>query len=325
MCSSAGSAGDIGIPGILGRSREEPVAALTDRADRQISQRWTIGEAMTKYVELPNLTVKTETGASYSYRDTGGSGVPLVLLQHFRGNLDNWDPVLVDELASHWRVVAFDNLGVGGSDGTPASSVAGMAAGALAFLEALDLREVNLLGFSIGSFVAQEIALTRPSAVTKVVLASSAPKGAPGMHGWAPDVIGAVGAPEPGAEGYLSVFFTDSPASRNSGREVLARIYSRTEDRDEPTSWECRVAQYDAVCEWGTPNRGLLERLEAISMPVFVANGDRDPMILPRYSYVLAGLLPDAKLKIYPDSAHGFLFQHHEQFVADLADFLGSP
>jgi pimeloyl-ACP methyl ester carboxylesterase len=280
---------------------------------------------MTKYAELPNLRVKTEWGLNYCYRDTGGDGIPLVLLQHFRGNLDNWDPALVDALGSGRRVVAFDNLGVAGSLGQPASTIAEMAAGALGFLDALKLQTVDLLGFSIGSFVAQEIALARPSAVNKVVLASSAPKGAPGMHGWAPEVIGAVGVPEPGPEAYLGVFFTQSDASRSAGNEVLGRIYSRTEDRDEPTSWACRIAQYDAVCEWGIPNQGLLERLEAIKMPVFVAAGDSDPMILPHYSHLLAGLIPQASVKIYPDSAHGFLFQHHAEFAADVETFLDDP
>ncbi len=277
---------------------------------------------MTEYVELPNLSVKTDAGLTYAYRDTGGADLPLVLLQHFRGNLDSWDPALVDDLGSATRVLAFDNVGVGGTGGTPVSTIADMAAGALAFLDAMDLQTVNLLGFSIGSFVAQEIALIRPSAVNKLVLASSAPKGAAGMHGWAPEVIGAVGAPETQPDGYLSVFFAPSEASRTAGREVLGRIYSRTENRDAPTSWECRLAQYDAVCEWGIPNRSLLERLDAIGMPVFVANGDSDPMILPRYSHLLASLLPDARLKVYPDSAHGFLFQHHQQFASDLQDFL---
>jgi pimeloyl-ACP methyl ester carboxylesterase len=279
---------------------------------------------MTQYAELPNLRVKTEWGLNYSYRDTGGDGIPLVLLQHFRGNLDNWDPALVDALGSSRRVVAFDNVGVAGSDGKAASTIAEMAAGALGFLDALKLQTVDLLGFSIGSFVAQEIVLARPSVVNKVVLASSAPKGAPGMHGWAPEVIGAVGVPEPGPEAYLGVFFTHSDASRSAGNEVLARIYSRIQDRDGPTSWACRIAQYDAVCEWGIPNRSLLERLEAIKMPVLVAAGDSDPMILPRYSYLLAGLVPNAKLKMYADAAHGFLFQYHEQFAEDLEEFLHS-
>jgi pimeloyl-ACP methyl ester carboxylesterase len=274
------------------------------------------------YVDLPNLSVQTETGLRVSFRDTGGDGVPLVLLQHFRGNLDNWDPALVDELAANRRVVAFDNFGVGGSSGTVGRTIADMARGALTFLDAMNLDRVDLLGFSIGSFVAQEIALIRPSALSKVVLASSAPKGAPGMHGWAPDVIGAVGVREVPPEAYLAVFFAHSDASSRAGKEVLARLYSRKTDRDELTNWECRLAQYDAVCEWGIPNLGLLERLGAINVPVFVANGDSDPMIRPRYSYLLAGLLPDAKLKIYPDSAHGFLFQHHREFAADVEGFL---
>jgi pimeloyl-ACP methyl ester carboxylesterase len=279
---------------------------------------------MTNYAELPNLKVESKTGLRYAYRDTGGDGVPLVLLQHFRGTLDNWDPLFVDELASGRRVVAFDNVGVAGSDGMSPHTIAGMAEGALDFMDAMDLQKVDLLGFSIGSFVAQEIALTRPDALKKVVLASSAPKGAPGMHGWAPDVIGAVGVPMPGPDAYLGVFFTKSAPSRNAGKEVLGRISSRKEDRDAATNWALRLAQYDAVCEWGVPNLELLARLAAIELPVFVANGDSDPMILPRYSHLLAGLLPDARIKIYPDAAHGFLFQHHTEFVADVESFLQS-
>lgn len=144
-----------------------------------------------------------------------------------------------------------------------------MARDAIAFVTALGLGQVDLLGFSIGSFVAQEIALRRPALVRRLVLASAAPQGAAGMHGWA-----------------------------------------------------TREAQYDAVCAWGIPDHSALERLSAIEMPVFVANGDSDPMILPRYSYLLAGLIPQARLKIYPDSAHGFLFQHHAEFAADVTEFL---
>jgi pimeloyl-ACP methyl ester carboxylesterase len=100
-------------------------------------------------------------------------------------------------------------------------------------------------------------------------------------------------------------------------------MFARRADRDTPTSWETRLAQYDAVCAWGIPAHSLLQRLEALSMPVFVANGDSDPMVLPRYSHLLAGLIPDARLKIYPDAAHGFLFQHHAEFAADVHLFLG--
>jgi pimeloyl-ACP methyl ester carboxylesterase len=160
--------------------------------------------------------------------------------------------------------------GVAATSGRTPSTMAQMALDAIDFIDALDIGEVDLLGFSIGSFLAQEIALIRPASVRKLVLASSAPKGASGMHGWAPAVIGAVGKPETSGEEYL------------------------------------------------------LERVSAIHKPVFVANGDSDPMILPRYSYLLAGLIPGARLKIYPDSAHGFLFQHHAQFAADVDAFLAS-
>ena len=179
------------------------------------------------------------------------------------------------------------------------------------------------LGFSIGSFVAQEMVLVRPGAVRNVVLASSAPRGARGMHGWAADVIAAVGQPETSGEDYLSVFFTDSEASRAAGQQVTGRVFgARTVDRDAATGWQTRLAQYDAVCTWGQPNHSLLERVSAIEKPVFVAAGDSDPMILPRYSYLLAGLIPGSRLKIYPDSAHGFLFQHHAEFAADVDAFL---
>jgi pimeloyl-ACP methyl ester carboxylesterase len=277
------------------------------------------------YAELPNLAIRGAHGIDYRYRDTGGhpDRAPLVLLQHFRGNLDYWDTALIDALAASRRVITFDNAGVGGSTGTPADTVEEMASGAIDFLSATGLSRVDMLGFSIGSFVAQEIALRRPALVRRLVLASSAPKGAPGMHGWAPEVIGAVGKPETGPDEYLGVFFTGSAESQQAGKETLGRIFGiRTADRDEMADWATREAQYDAVCSWGIPDHGALERLAAIEMPVFVANGDSDPMILPRYSYLLAGLIPQARLKIYPDAAHGFLFQHQGEFAADVTEFL---
>jgi pimeloyl-ACP methyl ester carboxylesterase len=276
----------------------------------------------TTYAELPNKLVSAANGVDYAYREAGDGEVPLVLLQHFRGNLDSWDPALIDALASGRRVVTFDNTGVGGSSGETPDTMGQMARDAIAFITALGLGQVDILGFSIGSFVAQEIALIRPAIVRRLVLASSAPEGAAGMHGWAPEVIGAVGTPQTSPEEYLGVFFTRSPASRQAGQEALRRMYARTEDRDTATTWETREAQYDAVCTWGIPEHALLQRLSCLEMPVFVANGDSDPMILPHYSYLLAGLIPQARLKIYPDSAHGFLFQYHAEFAGDVDEFL---
>ena len=276
------------------------------------------------YQQAPNKVVSAANGIDYAYRDVGEGTRPLVLAQHFRGNLDNWDPALVDALASDRRVVTFDNAGVGGSTGSTPTTITQMAIDAIAFLEAMEFDTVDLLGFSIGSFVAQEIALIRPAAVHRLVLASSAPQGADGMHGWAPEVITAVGAPAPNPDGYLGVFFTPSTASRQSGVEALGRMTARSSARDEPTTWQTRQAQYDAVCAWGIPDHGLLQRVSAIEMPVFVANGDSDPMILPHYSYLLGGLIRQAQVRIYPDSAHGFLFQHHAAFAGDVGAFLGA-
>jgi pimeloyl-ACP methyl ester carboxylesterase len=276
------------------------------------------------YADDPIGRVTAGNGIEYAYHDLGGSDVPLVLLQHFRGNLDNWDPALIDGLAAGRRVITFDNRGVGGTSGMTPDTIEAMAHDAIAFAEAMGLEKVDLLGFSIGSFVAQEIALIRPDLLRRVVLASSAPQGADGMHGWAPDVIGAVGGREPNPQGYIGVFFAPTSTSREAGQQVAGRIFGKKANRDAPTTWQTRQAQYDAVCRWGIPDHSLLQRVSAIELPVFVANGDSDPMILPRYSYLLTGLLPDARLKIYPDSAHGFLFQHHSRFAADVGDFLAA-
>ena len=274
------------------------------------------------YAALPTHKITARNGFEYGYREVGASPVPLLLLQHFRGNLDNWDPALIDDLSAKRRVITFNNTGVGSSSGSTPSTMYEMSKDALAFTDALGLAHVDLLGFSIGSFIAQEMALARPAFVRKMVLASSAPKGAPGMHGWAPWVIEAVGSQErTPPDKYISVFFTKSKETSDAGAAALKRMFTR-EEHDTPTSWQTKSAQYDAVCEWGISNYSLLQRLEAIEMPVFVANGDSDPMILPKFSYLLAALLPDARMQIYPDSAHGFLFQHHTEFAADVNSFL---
>jgi pimeloyl-ACP methyl ester carboxylesterase len=214
----------------------------------------------TRYTDAPTQRVSAENGIEYAYRDLGEGEVPLVLLQHFRGNLDNWDPALVDALAAERRVVTFDNVGVGATTGTTPNTIEAMAHDAIAFLEAMDVRQVDLLGFSIGSFVAQEIALIRPDLLRRVVLASSAPQGAEGMHGWAPEVIGAVGTPETTPQGYSSVFFAPTDTSREAGQRAAGRIFgARTTDRDEPpTTWQTPQELYAAVCGWGNPNHPLL-------------------------------------------------------------------
>src|SRR6478735_3135937 len=171
----------------------------------------------TGYAGASTARVTAGNAIEYAYRDAGDSSVPVVLLQHFRGNLDNWDPALIDALAAERRVVTFDNVGVAATTGRTPNTVEAMATDAIAFIEAMNLERIDLLGFSIGSFVAQEIALIRPDLLRRVVLASAAPQGAAGMHGWAPEVIGAVGAPETTPQEYLEVFFAPTDTSREAG------------------------------------------------------------------------------------------------------------
>src|SRR6476620_8262295 len=210
---------------------------------------------------IPTQRVTGENAIEYAYRDVGTGDVPLVLLQHFRGNLDNWDPALVDDLSATRRVVTFNNRGVASTSGLTPNTVEEMAHDAVAFIDALGLKRIDLLGLSIGSFVAQEIALDRPDLLRRLVLASAAPQGAPGMHGWAPEVIGQVGDPEPNPQGYLGVFFAHSDTRRQAGQETAGRIFGKQTNQDVPTTWQTRQAQYDAVCRWGIPTYSILRRV----------------------------------------------------------------
>ena len=150
-------------------------------------------------------------------------------------------------------MVPFNNTGVGSTTGTTPNTIDAMAHDAIAFIEAMSFERIDLPGFSIGSFVALEIARIRPGLLRGVVLASSAPQGAHGMHGWAPEVIRAVWQAETKPEEYNSVFFAHTDTSRGAGQQAAGRIFGRTANRDESTSWETRQAQYDAVCRWGIP------------------------------------------------------------------------
>jgi pimeloyl-ACP methyl ester carboxylesterase len=273
----------------------------------------------------PNRTVEAANGVTYAYRRLGRAETgtpPLVLLQHYRGNLDNWDPALVDVLARSREVILFDNAGVGGSTGTTPRTVTAMAHDALRFLEALELHEIDVLGFSLGGFVAQELVLIRPRLVRRLVLAGTGPQGGEDMHGFADDVYASATRDEPGAEDLLALFFERSETSVAAGREFVQRIFTRTEDRDADTTLAARDAQLDAIHTWGIPDPSKLGRLAGITQPVLVANGDNDRMVPTRNSHLLADRLPDARLQIYPDAGHGFLFQYPAEFSAEVEAFL---
>jgi pimeloyl-ACP methyl ester carboxylesterase len=265
--------------------------------------------------------------ASFVYRRLGNheTAAPvLVMLQHFRGNLDSWDPALVDRLAQDREVMLLDNRGVGGSTGVVPENVTAMARDALAFIDALGCKQIDLLGFSLGGYVAQELVLLRPRLVRRLVLAGTAPQGGPDLHRWSDDVYAHASADEPDAEDLLSLFFSSSEQSRAKGMESIGRLYQREIDRDEPTDLATRDAQLAAITAWGIPDESKLNRLAGITQPTFVANGDNDTMMHTQNSHLLAERLPNAQLRIYPDAGHGFLNQYPEQFTDDVRAFLAT-
>jgi pimeloyl-ACP methyl ester carboxylesterase len=273
----------------------------------------------------PNRSIEASNGVSYAYRRFGADAPgapPLVLLQHFRGNLDNWDPALVDALAREREVILVDNAGVGGSTGAIPRTFTDMAHDALAFIDALGLKQIDILGYSIGGYVAQEITLIRPQLVRRLVLAATGPEGGEGMHRWTDDIYPHATSDEPGAEDLLALFFERSETSVAKGLEFVQRIFTRTEDRDANTTPKTRDAQLDAYSVWGIPDPSKLNRLAGITQPVLVANGDNDRMIPTSNTHLLAERLPDAKLRIYPDAGHGFLFQYPAEFAAEVDAFL---
>lgn len=271
----------------------------------------------------PNLFLETPNGVRYAYRRFGKtSDVPLVFLQHFRGTLDNWDPALTDSIASEREVILLDNVGVGLSTGNTPSTISQMARDAIVFLDALALTEVDLLGFSLGGFVAQEVALMRPKQVRKLVLAGTGPQGGPLMHGWRQDIADAARTPDLGASELLYVFFPHTEAGRSKGGEFLGRFLQRSVDRDTPSNLLTRDAQYDAIVEWGIPDHHKLQRLAAIQQPTLAANGSNDLMIPTRLTHLLGALISNAEVRIYPDAAHGFLWQYPHEFGRDVNAFL---
>lgn len=270
--------------------------------------------------------IEAGNGVRYAYRRFGrtSESIPVVFLQHFRGNVDNWDPALVDGIAAHREVILFDNTGVAGSTGTTPDTIEQMSRDAIEFLDALHLHQVDLFGFSLGGFIAQEIALTAPERVRKLVLAGTGPKGAPGMEGWSPEVLEGVVVDDNTPEGYIGVFYTSTSESREAGQKSAARIFARQEGRDAGPSIETKNAQYRAVENWGVQDWSAVHRLTGIVQPTLVLQGDHDVMIPTKASHLLAALIPDAQIHIYPDASHGSIFQYPADAAARVVEFLAS-
>jgi pimeloyl-ACP methyl ester carboxylesterase len=248
-----------------------------------------------------------------------GSGSPLVLLNRFRGTMDNWDPALLMSLARQRRVIAFDSMGIGESTGDTPPSVERMADFAAAIVRTLDVGPADILGWSIGGFVAQVFALKTPDLVRKLVLAAtSAPAGVPEVT-WSPTWLETASHPRPSVETAMSLFYTDTPSSRAAGGASFARMPSPPASFVSPAAM---AAQAEALTSYARNEDGWYSRLKQIKASTFVANGDRDGLFPAIGSAVLAREIPNSRLAIYPDSGHGFLFQYAERFSGDVLQFL---
>jgi len=275
---------------------------------------------MTTWKTAPTKTIDVD-GTPFAYREVGEpTGVPLIFLHHFTAVLDDWDPRVVDGLASRHHVIAFDNRGVGASGSEVPTDLEQMGADAIAFIRALGYEKVDLFGFSVGGAVAQMVALQAPELVRRMILAGTGPRGGGGI--WKmPFIVGGAYT-----KAFLTrkdprhfLFFPRTTEGKKAANAYFDRLAERTTDRDKPISSQARLAQLRAITSGGLHAPDDLSRIMA---PVFVANGDNDLMVASSHSADMAKRLPNSKLRIYPNSGHGGVFQHHVEFVREALAFL---
>jgi pimeloyl-ACP methyl ester carboxylesterase len=277
---------------------------------------------MTLSLETTPTEFIEAAGIKFAYRRLGPrEGTPLIFLQHFTGTMDSWDPEVVNGLAETRPVIVFDNTGVGKSSGKTPDNVAQMTTDAEQFIAALGFAEVDLLGYSLGGFIAQNLAAKKPGLVRKLILVGTAPRGGEEhllkvlkeavSHKEAPDVR-------------LPLFFTSSEASQAAGRAFLERASVRTVDRDPESGKAVSDPQAKALIDWCASKDPENAILKAIHQPVLVVSGSDDTMLPDGNAYFLFKHLKDAQLILYPDSGHGALFQYSTLFVDHLLLFLNN-
>ena len=272
--------------------------------------------ALTRWADIDGMQI--------AYRRFGRAGrhPPLVLCHRFRATMDHWDPAFLDRLADEREVILFDSAGVGGSTGTTPASIAEMAAVAERFIRSRS-DEVDVLGWSMGGMVALMLALGAPDLVRRVVVAASTPGGIEGSRPAPARVWEVAGRPVNTADDFLYLFFPETPAGQQAGREHLARLGRRQEEPLPPVTEAAVRAQFQALQTLAAGDE-LVSRLGNIHQPVFMANGVHDIMVHAYASYAATEALPQGFCAIYPGSGHGFLFQHYRQFTRDVNTFLTS-
>ena len=279
------------------------------------------------HITAPTRFVETD-GVRFAYRRLGQeSGIPLLFFQHFRGGMDHWDPAVTDGFAQDRPVVLFDNAGVAGSSGDTPNSIEAMADHAAAFVHALGLSQVDVLGFSIGGYVSQTLALRHRTLVRRMILAATGPRGGdPSQDPQAAEYAASTDpiTGESSLEAFLYLFFRPTPTSQAAGRAFWKRRHERKRDVDPPSTPQTLAAQRAATAEWRQIRGERFSELKEISQPTLVVSGHHDVMIPTISSFTLSQGIPRAQLIIYPDSGHGVLFQFPELFVAHGRMFLES-
>jgi pimeloyl-ACP methyl ester carboxylesterase len=268
---------------------------------------------------VPTQSVETN-GIRFAYRRWGRQGgFPVVFLNYFTGNLDDWDPKVADGFAADYDVILFNNAGVASSGGQTPNTVAEMSRDAVAFFDALGLQQLHIVGFSLGGMIAQQIALEHPDRVKRIILLGTGPRGGEGME------FAELSAEEQAdpVQFVLTAFFSPTETSQVAGRAYLKRLAARTHDRDLPVSPKAAGAQLRAIREWGSvPSSNRYATLKDIGHSTLIVHGNKDVVVQPINSLLLAEYLPNAQLIVYPDSSHGAQYQHAERFLQHAKLFL---
>jgi pimeloyl-ACP methyl ester carboxylesterase len=275
------------------------------------------------YATVPTQFVTAANGIKFAYRRLGAKKeIPIIYFNHLTANLDNCDPRVMDGMATHHEIISFDYPGVGSTTGEDAKSIQDMAKDCLAFMKALGYTKVDIMAFSMGGFISQELLEMEPTLVRKIILAGTGPRGGKGVSDvvkltyW--DIL----------KGYLTfvdpkfyLFFTSTKNGKTAAREFLKRLKERTVNRDTPVKIKTLQTQLKAISKWGYEQPADLSKF---TLPVLVINGDNDRMVPTPNSYDMAGRFPNAQLHIYKEAAHGAVFQHHDDFVKRALAFFAS-